>query len=134
FEGARFTAAIECPHRRVFGFSCAVQCDVAEQVFEATVLNEWVRFEIQEDVSGGWFGKPRQATAVLLREQLVNRCVPCPKFKLKTCLFAYLDVTIRSAPFRFLLQWQRQFRETCESRYIPFAQFSDLQLRDSGDE
>src|SRR4029453_10493985 len=91
---------IERPACRVSQGIVLRHADIAEQIFEAGVLDKGIGFEIQEDVSQAGFRQAGESAFGLESEQFMKRLARGATVQLKSSLLADLGIALDGAPFR----------------------------------
>src|SRR5437870_10515024 len=90
FKHTALVGAVEGPCCGVFGLGAVIQRDVAKKVFDSSVFNERIGFEVEEDVPGRWLRKTGQTSLRFGGKQLKNRLARLAILQLKAGLLMRL--------------------------------------------
>src|ERR1700757_4055824 len=109
-------------------------CDKTEQVLLPAAAYERITFEVDKHVFGRRRRQSAKARVFCDREQFVNSLALHASVYLDASLFAHSLVRLTRSVERFLLKWNRKYRETGNARGIPRNELIPLQARDPCDE
>lgn len=133
-EGLLLGATSRRPERAVVASALGIDERIAEEVLEATALDERVSLEVEEDVVRRGLGQQGQPTSGLGGEELPAQDSECSALVLEARLLLHAGEGLHGAALGSPRQGEGSAREPLERREVSGGELLSLRAADAGGE